>query len=189
MNQVERDRLDAIKGAKKKVTTQKQAAEEIASQSVRCGDSCGLRRRGDHTVIHEPRACRSNQEEPGRPTSSGGMGRDQCFRPCLPLLFGAPQKMPPKTGSSRSNAAETSDWPCPKHQRIVTPVSCSVIPAMIPAVSSSLLPSGKRRAKACATRPCTSARRDISAAAAAALLLKIPKIFRVRGCVTASCAT
>ena len=40
MTQAERDRLVALKKAKKKLITQKQAAEEIGSPNGRCGDSC-----------------------------------------------------------------------------------------------------------------------------------------------------
>jgi len=41
MTQAERGRLVALKKAKKKLITQKQAAEEIGSRSGRCGDSRG----------------------------------------------------------------------------------------------------------------------------------------------------
>lgn len=41
MTQDQRDRLVALKKTKKKLITQKQAAEEIASQSGRGVDSCG----------------------------------------------------------------------------------------------------------------------------------------------------
>ena len=41
MTQTERDRLVALKKAKKKLITQKQAAEEIGvTEGGRCGDSC-----------------------------------------------------------------------------------------------------------------------------------------------------
>jgi len=40
MTQAERDRLVALKKAKKKLITQKQAAEEVGSRSGTCGGSC-----------------------------------------------------------------------------------------------------------------------------------------------------
>jgi len=63
MNQAERDRLDAMKGAKKKVITQKQAAEEIGVTERQVRRLLGkLGRRGDHTVIHELRGRASNRK-------------------------------------------------------------------------------------------------------------------------------
>jgi predicted ArsR family transcriptional regulator len=63
MNQTERDRLDAMKGAKKKVITQKQAAEEIGVTERQVRRLLRkLRRRGDHTVIHELRGRASNRK-------------------------------------------------------------------------------------------------------------------------------
>ena len=65
MNQAERDRLDALKRAKKKVITQKQAAEEmgVTERQVR-RLLRKLRRKGDGVVIHELRGQASNRKLP-----------------------------------------------------------------------------------------------------------------------------
>lgn len=61
MTQVERDRLMALKKAKKKVITQKQAAEElgITERHVR-RLLWALKRRGDKAVVHALRGLPSN---------------------------------------------------------------------------------------------------------------------------------
>ena len=63
MTQAERDRLVALKKAKKKLITQKQAAEEIGvtERQVR-RLLCKLRRKGDQAVIHELRGRASNRK-------------------------------------------------------------------------------------------------------------------------------
>ncbi len=65
MSQAERDRLDALKRASKKVITQKQAAEEIdvTERQVR-RLLRKLRRKGDRAVIHELRGRASNRKLP-----------------------------------------------------------------------------------------------------------------------------
>ena len=62
MTQAERDRLVALKKAKKKLITQEQAAEEIGvtERQVR-RLLCKLRRKGDRAVIHELRGRPSNR--------------------------------------------------------------------------------------------------------------------------------
>src|SRR5262249_53628302 len=65
MNQAERDRLVALKKAKKKLITQKQAAAEIGiteRQGRRLLSK--LRRKGDRAVIHELRGRTSNRKLP-----------------------------------------------------------------------------------------------------------------------------
>jgi DNA-binding Lrp family transcriptional regulator len=63
MNQAERDRLDALKRAKKKVITQKQAAEEIGVTERQVRRLLRkLRRKGDRAVIHELRGRASNRK-------------------------------------------------------------------------------------------------------------------------------
>lgn len=65
MTQAERDRLVALKKAKKKLITQKQAAEEmgVTERQVR-RLLRKLRRKGDRAVIHELRGRRSNRKLP-----------------------------------------------------------------------------------------------------------------------------
>jgi biotin operon repressor len=56
MNQAERDRLDALKRAKKKWITQRQAAEEIGVTERHVRRLVRkLRQKGDRAVIHELR--------------------------------------------------------------------------------------------------------------------------------------
>ena len=63
MNQAERDRLDALKRAKKKVITQKQAAAEIGITERQVRRLLRkLRRKGDRAVIHELRGRASNRK-------------------------------------------------------------------------------------------------------------------------------
>jgi biotin operon repressor len=63
MNQAERDRLDALKRAKKKVITQKQVAEEIGITERQVRRLLQkLRRKGDQAVIHELRGRASNRK-------------------------------------------------------------------------------------------------------------------------------
>ena len=63
MNQSERDRLDALKRAKKKLITQKQAAEEIGITERQVRRLLRkLRRKGDRAVIHELRGKTSNRK-------------------------------------------------------------------------------------------------------------------------------
>ena len=62
MTQAERDRLVALKKAKKKLITQKQAAEEIGVTERQVRRLLReLRRRGDQAVIHELRGRPSNR--------------------------------------------------------------------------------------------------------------------------------
>src|SRR5258708_37434820 len=63
MTQAERDRLVALKKAKKKLITQKQAAEEIGV-TERQGRRLlrKLRREGDRAVIHELRGRAANRK-------------------------------------------------------------------------------------------------------------------------------
>jgi DNA-binding Lrp family transcriptional regulator len=63
MNQAERDRLDALKRAKKKVITQKQAAEEIGVTERQVRRLLRkLQRKGDQAVIHELGGRASNRK-------------------------------------------------------------------------------------------------------------------------------
>ncbi|HYL64549.1 MAG TPA: ISNCY family transposase [Candidatus Methylomirabilis sp.] len=63
MNQAERDRLDALKRAKKKLITQQQAAAEIGVTERHLRRLLRkLRQKGDRTVIHELRGRRSNRK-------------------------------------------------------------------------------------------------------------------------------
>ena len=65
MNQAERDRLVALKKAKKKLITQKQAAEDIGVTERQVRRLLGkLRRKGDGAVIHELRGRTSNRKLP-----------------------------------------------------------------------------------------------------------------------------
>ncbi len=65
MNQAERDRLDALKRANKKMMTQKQAAEEIGVTERQVRRLLRkLRRKGDRAVIHELRGRASNRKLP-----------------------------------------------------------------------------------------------------------------------------
>lgn len=65
MNQAERDRLDALKKARKKLITQKQAAEEIGVTDRHVRRLLRkLRRKGDRAVIHELRGRVSNRKLP-----------------------------------------------------------------------------------------------------------------------------
>lgn len=65
MTQAERDRLVALKKAKKKLITQKQAAEEIGVTERQVRRLLRkLRRKGDRAVIHELRGRRSNRKLP-----------------------------------------------------------------------------------------------------------------------------
>lgn len=63
MNQAERDRLVALKKAKKKLITQKQAAEEIGVTERQVRRLLRkLRAKGDRAVIHELRGRASNRK-------------------------------------------------------------------------------------------------------------------------------
>ena len=65
MNQADRDRLVALKKAKKKLITQKQAAEEIGVTERQVRRLLRkLRRKGDRAVIHELRGQASNRKLP-----------------------------------------------------------------------------------------------------------------------------
>jgi DNA-binding Lrp family transcriptional regulator len=65
MSQAERDRLDALKRASKKVITQKQAAEEIGVTERQVRRLLRkLRRKGDRAVIHELSGRASNRKLP-----------------------------------------------------------------------------------------------------------------------------
>lgn len=65
MTQAERDRLVALKKAKKKLITQKQAAEEIGVTERQVRRLLRkLRRKGDRAVIHELRGRASNRKLP-----------------------------------------------------------------------------------------------------------------------------
>lgn len=65
MNQTERDRLDALKRAKKKLITQKQAAEELGVTERHVRRLVRkLRQKGDRAVIHELRGRTSNRKLP-----------------------------------------------------------------------------------------------------------------------------
>jgi biotin operon repressor len=65
MTQAERDRLVALKKAKKKMITQKQAAEEIGVTERQVRRLLRkLRRKGDQAVIHELRGRASNRKLP-----------------------------------------------------------------------------------------------------------------------------
>jgi transposase len=65
MTQAERDRLVALKKAKKKLITQKQAAEEIGVTERQVRRLLRkLRRKGDRAVIHELRGQASNRKLP-----------------------------------------------------------------------------------------------------------------------------
>lgn len=63
MTQADRDRLVALKKARKKLITQKQAAEEIGVSERQVRRLLrDLRRRGDKAVIHKLRGCPSNRK-------------------------------------------------------------------------------------------------------------------------------
>ena len=63
MTQAERDRLVALKKAKKKLITQKQAAEEIGVTERQVRRLLRkLRRKGDRGVLHELRGRPSNRK-------------------------------------------------------------------------------------------------------------------------------
>ncbi|HWB86311.1 MAG TPA: ISNCY family transposase [Bryobacteraceae bacterium] len=63
MNQAERDRLDALKKAKKKLITQQQAAQEIGVTERHVRRLLRkLRQKGDRAVIHELRGRTSNRK-------------------------------------------------------------------------------------------------------------------------------
>jgi DNA-binding Lrp family transcriptional regulator len=65
MTQAERDRLVALRKAKKKLITQKQAAEEIGVTERQVRRLVRkLRRKGDRAVIHELRGRASNRKLP-----------------------------------------------------------------------------------------------------------------------------
>src|SRR5260370_41189547 len=65
MTQAERDRLVALKKAKKKLITQKQAAEEIGGTERQVRRLLRkLRRKGDRAGIHELRGRASNRKLP-----------------------------------------------------------------------------------------------------------------------------
>ena len=65
MNQADRDRLVALKKAKKKLITQKQAAEEISVTERQARRLLRkLRRKGDRAVIDELRGRASNRKLP-----------------------------------------------------------------------------------------------------------------------------
>jgi DNA-binding Lrp family transcriptional regulator len=65
MDQAERERLDTLKRAKKKLITQKQAAEEIGVTERHVRRLLRkLRRKGDRAVIHELRGRASNRKLP-----------------------------------------------------------------------------------------------------------------------------
>ncbi len=65
MTQAERDRLVALKKAKKKLITQKQAAEEIGVTEREVRRLLRkLLKKGDRAVIHELRGQRSNRKFP-----------------------------------------------------------------------------------------------------------------------------
>ena len=65
MTQTERDRLVALKKAKRKLITQKQAAEEIGVTERQVRRLLRkLRRKGDRAVIHELRGRPSNRKLP-----------------------------------------------------------------------------------------------------------------------------
>jgi DNA-binding Lrp family transcriptional regulator len=65
MTQAERDRLVALKKAKKKLITQKQAAEEIGITERQVRRLLRkLQRKGDRAVIHELRGRASNRKLP-----------------------------------------------------------------------------------------------------------------------------
>jgi len=67
MTQAERDRLVALKKAKKKLITQKQAAEEIGVTERQVRRLLRkLRRKGDRAVIHELRGRTSNRKLPAK---------------------------------------------------------------------------------------------------------------------------
>lgn len=63
MNQADRDRLVALKKAKKKLITQKQAAEEIGVTERQVRRLLRhLRRKGDQAVVHQLRGRASNRK-------------------------------------------------------------------------------------------------------------------------------
>src|SRR6476646_9800475 len=65
MTQAERDRLVALKKAKRKLITQKQAAEELGVTERQVRRLLRkLRRKGDQAVIHELRGRASNRKLP-----------------------------------------------------------------------------------------------------------------------------
>jgi len=72
MTQAERDRLVALKKAKKKLITQRQAAEEIGVTERQVRRLLRkLRRKGDRAVIHELRGRASNRKLPSGGQESG----------------------------------------------------------------------------------------------------------------------
>ena len=100
MTQVERDRLVALKKAKKKLITQKQAAEEIGVTERQVRRLLRkLRRKGDRAVIHELRgATVEPQVGGGGGTASGGRSR----RSAVPGLWADAGRGVPAQDSTRS---------------------------------------------------------------------------------------
>ena len=77
MTQAERDRLVALKKAKKKLITQKQAAEEIGVTERQVRRLLRkLRRKGDRAVIHE---LRGREFKPEAVVGSGAQWRTFFF--------------------------------------------------------------------------------------------------------------
>src|ERR1035437_8952980 len=90
MTQAERDRLVALKKAKKKLITQKQAAEEIGITERQVRRLLRkLRRKGDQAVIHELRGpWRQPMRTWRKNTCLGGTRPWRCKRPILPMIIG-----------------------------------------------------------------------------------------------------
>ena len=88
MTQAERDRLVALKKAKKKLITQKQAAEEIGVTERQVRRLLRkLRRKGDQAVIHELRGRASNRK------LSAEVGTARCAQ-CFPTRDSARRNRP-----------------------------------------------------------------------------------------------
>jgi biotin operon repressor len=76
MTQAERDRLVALKKARKKLITQKQAAEELGVTERQVRRLLHkLRGKGDRAVIHESRGRASNRKLPVEIRCTGVLAR------------------------------------------------------------------------------------------------------------------
>jgi DNA-binding Lrp family transcriptional regulator len=86
MSQTDRDRLVALKKAKKRLITQKEAAKElgITERQVR-RLLRALKRRGDKAVVHALRGEPSNRKFPiAQEEQAMKILRDQCTRDSVP---------------------------------------------------------------------------------------------------------
>jgi hypothetical protein len=115
MNQAERDRPDALKRAKKKLITQKQAAEEIGVTERQIRRLLRkLRWKGDRAVIHELRGRASNRKLPAemeqRPIT---VLSDAVYRGFRTNIGGkVPAQAAPDYGEQRDTATMDGEGDC-----------------------------------------------------------------------------